>query len=311
MPNIILNSNCNLNCIYCFAKNQKANDITIKQFINILDWLKESNIKQDIGLIGGEPTLHPQISLLLDIANQYKNTYTIFTNGIYINKIINHITKNIHLLININSLEKMPIQKNQLEQNLNILFEKNLFYSNIRLGCNICQNIDDYSFFWNLIDKYNPKIIRVSTVAPTAQQEFINKEKYYLSLKEKFLNFLYNAKDRNIELKYDCNKIPLCYFTKKEINDILTSTNDLYNQLCFPVIDIFPNFTATSCFGTYDPIDCSQFKTFNQLYNYFVYKENVPLTLANTQGKCAICKEHELLKCQGGCLAFAKNNKEE
>lgn len=66
MPNIILTEYCNLKCPYCFASTmiEEAKDyknITMEQLDNILNWLYPTAIEGEfgIGLIGGEPLLHP------------------------------------------------------------------------------------------------------------------------------------------------------------------------------------------------------------------------------------------------------------
>jgi MoaA/NifB/PqqE/SkfB family radical SAM enzyme len=67
-------------------------------------------VKQDfrVGLIGGEPTLHPQFKEILNIINNFcsltKSSSIIFTNGLLINKFLHLIGEDMALLINVNKL---------------------------------------------------------------------------------------------------------------------------------------------------------------------------------------------------------------
>ena len=319
MPNIIITNSCNLQCPYCFAnklikENNNFINITKEQLIKILNWLTVSSNIHQIGIIGGEPTLHPNFLQILNIFSQFciqnHNTLALFTNGIYLDKILYNYPNQLYTLININTPAIMTeLQYNSLINNLNTIQALQLFNSNITLGCNICQEINDYSFFWNILDQYLPiNIIRISIVAPTHKEQLQNKHIYYSSLKNKFLNFIKEAEKRSIKIRLDCNYIPNCFFNDKEKifiqKNILNKQNKIF---CTPIIDITPDFKATSCFGIYNPIDCSQFSNYDALYNYLLYKKNVPLILKNNQGKCVTCEKHELLTCQGGCLAFANN----
>ena len=61
MPNISLSSRCNLHCPYCFAHETMgagSGDITLENFDAALEFLTRTG-PVNIGLIGGEPTLHP------------------------------------------------------------------------------------------------------------------------------------------------------------------------------------------------------------------------------------------------------------
>ena len=62
-----------------------------------------------IGLIGGEPTLHPEFINILKQTNAFcsftKSHSILFTNGILLNKYLPYIGPNMSILININKLK--------------------------------------------------------------------------------------------------------------------------------------------------------------------------------------------------------------
>jgi sulfatase maturation enzyme AslB (radical SAM superfamily) len=72
MANIAINNYCNLKCDYCFADNmiKEANKtMSLDNYIKVLKYLTEQNYEQRIGIIGGEPTLHPQFKEILIESN--------------------------------------------------------------------------------------------------------------------------------------------------------------------------------------------------------------------------------------------------
>lgn len=317
MPNIILTEYCNLNCPYCFANkmiqnasNKEEKIITIQQFDNILRWLIPNAIKdQDfsIGLIGGEPTLHPKFKEILIHINEFnKQTNSrsvIFTNGILLKDFLPYIGISTSILININNLEKEI--NNKLLETLEDINSLNWFENNkVTLGCNLYLQEKNYNFFWNIVDKFLNKIknVRVSVTAPNEEKLKNDKELYYNSMKEVFLNFVNEAKKRNLKITYDCNQIPLCFFNdeEKKIINSLGSRRDF----CNPVIDITPNFQATNCFGVYSPVDCSQFSNLDELSRFFQNQIFLKIN-ANNNSLCKNCEKIKLMQCQGGCLSFS------
>ena len=72
------------------------------------------------------------------------------------------------------------------------------------VGCNLYQELNDYSFFWDIIDEYNIKATRFSVTAPMGNA-VNDKDKYYLSMKNKLLEFIEQAVKRDILLIADCN----------------------------------------------------------------------------------------------------------
>ena len=317
MPNIILTEYCNLQCPYCFASKMISEaltyhdnkNITIDQFLDILNWLYPTAISQEfnLGLIGGEPTLHPEFTEILKYTNNFCSSTCsksiLFTNGILLNQFLPLIGPNMFILININNLQDS--QKDKLLESLNNINALNWFTNQkVTLGCNLYLEEFNYTYFWDIIDKYsNISLIRVSVTAPNSIELKKDKKKYYSLMKPIFLNFIKNALMRNISLTYDCNQIPKCFFTPDEWELIIQAGPP--RGFCEPVIDITPDFKATCCFGVYNtPIDCNMFDNINNLNHYFQY-EMAKKYFTNNTSLCSTCDKYNLAQCQGGCLAFS------
>lgn len=104
---LIVNYNCNLRCCNCDALTSQAPTCERLSIAQIQKFVEESieNEKkwESIRVLGGEPTLHPDILRILDILLDYKHQYshdtdiTLVTNGHgeYVNKIIKKVPSEI------------------------------------------------------------------------------------------------------------------------------------------------------------------------------------------------------------------------
>lgn len=313
MANIAITKYCNLKCPYCFAEKmmeEEKQNIKIEMLLKILDWLKDSD--ERIGIIGGEPTLHPNFGEILKIINNYCEEYNrdsiLFTNGINLKKYIQYLSPKMSILLNINSPRIMTNEQwENLNEILNILYLKNKLQGNnaqVTCGCNLCLEIDNYDFFWSLIDKYKIDHVRVSVTAPIKEAYLNNKDLYYLKLKPIFLNFIKEAYKRKIFIVIDCNHLPKCYFTEDEYL-LIKKVCINFCDYCEPCIDITADFKASSCFGTYDSlIECNLFNNCEELKNYFQKKILYEKINNIKNQKCQECEDFQLKKCQGGCLSF-------
>lgn len=317
MPNIILTEYCNLQCPYCFANKMitdayesSEKNITIQQLDRILKWLTPTAASEEfsIGLIGGEPLLHPQFDLILQKINNFcsmtKSNSIIFTNGLLLDKYINQIGEQMSILINVNKLNQNFTKT--LINNLKLVDSLNWFNTRkVTLGCNLYLQEDNYDFFWNIVDQFLGKIhiVRMSVTAPNDEKLKLNKELYYNSMKNICLDFLKEAQKRGIEISYDCNQIPLCFFSEEE--QFLINSLGERHPFCEPVIDITPDFHATCCFGVYNtPISCNLFNNVNELKKYFNSLITLKM-LKNNNSLCKNCEKIQYMQCQGGCLSFS------
>lgn len=322
MPNIALTTYCNLHCPYCFAdtmiQTEDIKNISLDKFKSICEWVlkdKPPHSLGHIGLIGGEPTLHPQFKEILSIADDIFNKHNcegvLFTNGVYLEEFLPYMPERLHILLNFNTPDAMSQEQwNKLNSTLDEIYSLGWFKNKVTIGCNICMEIDDYDFLWSIVEKYSLRTIRVSVTAPTKEEYKNDKDKYYQTMLPKFVNFVKKAKLYNVRLTKDCNQIPDCYY--ENIEDLklvkqICEKRDQREPHCGPVVDITPDFTASACFGAYQIVDCNLFKKYSDLEYYLLNKIIMPKFVKNCSGKCSTCKEHELFTCQGGCLAFSKN----
>lgn len=314
--NIAIVNYCNLKCKYCFADDmiqEETQTMTLDNFKKILSFAARTP-KNHIGIIGGEPTLHPQFKDILREVNKYcrevNTDATLFTNGIELEQYLPFIGDRIGMLINCNtpqyqSSEAFSKQRNTLDH----LNELSWFDRKANCGCNIYPGCTDYSYMWEIVDRYHLNHIRTSVVSPAAcYASWRNdKEGYYNLMKPIFLQFCEDGIRHHCLLNLDCGHIPMCYFNEEE-KKLVESACDLhcYNDFCEPVVDVNPNFKATACFGSYDPVDIRDFNNLIELERFLLFKKSYPRMLANCSGKCSTCKKHKLMQCQGGCLGFAE-----
>lgn len=316
MANIAIVNYCNLKCPYCFADDmihQKANAMTIEDFQKALEFLSRTP-KNYVGIIGGEPTLHPDFKEILKEVNKYCKEVdtgaTLFTNGINLEPFLPYIGDRIGILINCNSPQFQPAESYaKLQEVLNHLDDLSWFDRKVTCGCNIHPGLEDYSYMWDIVKAHKLTHIRVSVVSPAAQFECYrtDKEGYYNMMKSRFLQFCKDGLKHKCELGIDCGHIPFCYFTREEKELVMDACGGHYQEqdFCHPVVDITPDFMATACFGAYEEVDIRNFNNLDELETYLLLKHSYPRVQANCTGKCTTCKKHELLQCQGGCLGFA------
>lgn len=88
LPIIEITDHCNLECPICIVNNQYQNHISVEDFSAIIDRLVRNEGQcESVALSGGEPTSHPKLLELIDIANRDEiGRVVIITNGLRLGK---------------------------------------------------------------------------------------------------------------------------------------------------------------------------------------------------------------------------------
>ena len=223
MANIMLTYRCNLHCSYCFANefvNKNSTDISIKNFVKALSFVTRKG-KDMVGLIGGEPTLHPGFQVIMELllANPMVSGIQLYTNGLLLDRYIelfNH--PKVRILINCNSPQVIGEKSFAcLQKNLDSLMQKQDLKDRVLLGINLYSNDMDYSYMMNFLRRYDMHRVRISLTVPDFSScGEINALEYFMSRKKFLLEFFKNMDNIQVMAKYDCNFPPDCIWTDEE-----------------------------------------------------------------------------------------------
>jgi len=321
MANIVITEKCNLACPYCFADefvHKASNEISLENFKKALLFVESSkSFGKFIGLIGGEPTLHSKFSELLEFVNfdnQLKEVL-IFTNGIRINETFSITSQpKFTFLINLNSPQIIGSSNYfKIMQNIDSLISKYNKNHSLTLGLNLYALDLDYTFFVDTLERFKLKSARLSITVPnlTNGNSGIDKVAAFKPLIYKlYVDLLY----RGIHTVFDCNKIPPCLWSDKELLKIslfqANNTNErigfnLTTNKCNPVIDILPDLTAIRCFGLsgISKVKIDDFSTLDDLYLYYLNNFDRELVQVPAQKDCNSCEMFLNNSCYSGCLA--------
>ena len=201
MPNIFLTDKCNLNCSYCFASefvNSTSSVISIENFLKIVQFLKKDGCSE-LGLIGGEPTLYPYLTDVLDVLKHEDlfTKITLFTNGLEIDNFVNYLThEKFNLLVNVNSPQNLGSRYEKLSKNIELLKSKNI---NFVLGINIYEENMDYSYIFDLLKKTECSQLRFSmSVSNDTKEDSKNILDDFKKIKPTIMSFLKDCLSNDI-----------------------------------------------------------------------------------------------------------------
>jgi organic radical activating enzyme len=90
MLNLFITYNCNFNYDYCFIhgfKSMYPDYLGQEDLVRLCAWLEKNRVCS-IGILGGEPTLHPRLVPMLRELNRAGVAAALFTNGLFPQKLI-------------------------------------------------------------------------------------------------------------------------------------------------------------------------------------------------------------------------------
>lgn len=314
MANIILTNKCNQRCPYCFAGdllNSNAQDITMDDFKLAIDLLLRAG-EQKIGILGGEPMLHPDFREMIKYVVSKGISGVIFTNGRFIDKYLDVFSDSkVVLLVNIASSEQIG------KANYNKLFDNLVRYcnvvgsnTNLMLGLNLYDRSVDYSYIFHFMKYFKRPFLRVSLVVPPNVEIYKDAIDYFMQFRDYLYNFLLDCAKNSVIPRFDCNKIPRCIFSKEQEENIRKVFGKFYEYAvlygkkdCNPVLDVYPDLTVARCFAKDKVrVKLTDYSDIEVLKHDLDIKNNVKNLMLPKQ--CHDCKLGD--ECGKACLCFRK-----
>lgn len=308
MANLVVSSVCNQQCPYCFAKDyfqttqagENSHFISMDAFETHLDFLERSGINE-IRLIGGEPTLHPQFPELIRRARARSKRILVFTNGLLPARVVDCLSalspEECTILVNTNTSGKTGNAQLRADA-IRTLGPR------VLLGFNIHEVGFDLNPIFDLILKNNcRKAIRLGLAQPTlaGRTKFLN-VKQYKSVGHRIAEFAEQAAQEGIALEFDCGFVH-CMFSEEELQTLHQTGADI-GWRCNPILDVDMDGTVFHCF----PLASRVFAPLTNETNATelraqLAKQIEPFRAAGIYKDCSSCASKQSGECTGGCMA--------
>lgn len=335
MANIMINQVCNLRCKYCFADetvNQSScvsNDMSFENFKKAVQISIDSKSPR-IGIIGGEPTIHPEFEKFVEYASDtFRGNIVIFSNGIELPKYWKlFLRRNVNCLWNFNGPEISGTMWHKIKESADYIFHELKLQSHFTLGLNLYEPTMDYQFFVDCCKEYKIESARIAITVPNSQSDrgsgYLERIK---QMKDLLIRVCEDLVAVGVKPHLDCTMLPPCIITKedrervdqfhKAIGMSYKASHFFDTSPCNPVLDIMPDLSITRCFGCSDMgslkyvSNPSSIKS-NEYYNLsdalHVFKHTIDDLGYVIPGNpdCVKCQYRIRGICRGGCLGYKK-----
>jgi len=321
--NLLITNYCNQTCSFCFAKKEMSNKTitgnmshsNFKKLISLMP--RDSQSVKSLKILGGEPTLHPQISNLITTGLRKFQQIQIFTNGIFSNKLcqsFQSFVPRLSFTFNIMTpgfLYNMKTKK-IVTENIIKLSKK----TEVALSLTIDPNtVSEY--LMHLIPKVilnNINHYRIGLSNPIADQ----KNYYFFSDFPKIGNNLSLLVDLIIKVNHKSKFLlncgfTRCMFSRKQLDKLKKNGVELNGWGCFgksSSMDVNPDLRAFHCFPLStikrEKVVSSPIKNnSNFLNDRYIFWRKYESQICH---KCP-SYGHTPYKCPGPCIAFRMNNR--
>ncbi|MDY6866666.1 MAG: radical SAM protein [Chloroflexota bacterium] len=294
--NILLTTDCSLDCPYCFARplcaQPSRRELTFSELQTILDIL---NPERDVvRLMGGEPTLHSQYPEFIKLIKERRFQVVVFTNGLQ--SVLRETMPDLpdEILLNLNDWSTYTRgQQRAINDNLSALGKR------VGLGYTILNPSFDLSMHRKLILAYDLQpLIRLGLAQPV-----IGSDNAYLlnedlpAAHQALVGWAKVLSADGLRLSMDCGFMR-CLYKEADI-EALVRAGTVLNFDCTPTLDVGPGLKVWRCFAfSNNPgVNWSDFETLEELQAWFDAEDSENIHVYDN------CEHHLKGWCRGGCLA--------
>jgi MoaA/NifB/PqqE/SkfB family radical SAM enzyme len=314
MANVLITRLCNRKCSYCFARggflatdrhgNPAALHMTPDAVRKTIDFVKRSKLDV-VGLLGGEPVLHPDFTDIADAFLAEGLKLRIFTGGVVPPKTLKYLTgldrKRVEILVNFPSPSEPlpPAQRKRFDAAIAALGEMAMPAFTLHDPDMDLRFLVDAAVQHGMLRR-----IRLGLAVPTADSkgEPVLPPSRYRAAAARTLELVEHGHPHGIVVQFDCG-FARCMFTAEEL-DRLQACNCKAAFGCSPIVDIGPALEVWSCLPlvSMGRENLEDFATRDELIACFWKKQRAYRNLGIHE-KCMTCDHKRKGECAGGCLA--------
>jgi MoaA/NifB/PqqE/SkfB family radical SAM enzyme len=320
-PNFLITNFCNQSCPFCFAskemshkrQNKEINLQDFERYLNELSKLKVETIK----LLGGEPTLHSQLSQIIDLSLKKFKYVQIFTNGLVPAEKIKILEKYYpKVRLTFNTTTPAFINNTKSREYLSKLIIKIARKTQVTLSITLDPffDIDRYISILDLKMLFTVQEIRIGPANPVAGQgnwySFADFPKIGSNI-YKLVYFFRKKIKNNTRIMLNCG-ITRCMFTDEQYQFLIDKKVFIHGFGCFGKsgsMDIATDNTAFHCLSLSNELRINLRKESIKSASNSLVKQNLKYRSKFIQDKCQSCPYYGYSKdkCPGPCLGFLIN----
>jgi hypothetical protein len=310
MTNLMLNDVCNLRCPYCFALDYRGGQTSPKHFLSLeafqarLEFLERSGMEQ-VRLLGGEPTLHPQFVDIVELVRARGKKLLVFSNGLMPGKVLacleNLAPSACTVILNMvepdEDTSTIRVHQRQLAT-LRRLGER------ASLGFNIYRRNFQAGFLLSAIaDTGCQPHIRLGLAQPclSGTNQYLYPHEYKV-VGEKIVDLALVATKVGVTLSFDCGFVR-CMFSEDDL-EILSEVGADFGWRCNPILDIDLEGKVIHCYPLSDftRLPLTEESDASTLRGTFEVHTR-PYRASGIFRACSVCDSKSTGECPGGCLA--------
>ena len=313
MGNVLLTNYCNRRCKYCFAQekitfedggkvDESRRFLSLEDLETIIAFFKRSACSQ-VGLLGGEPTLHPDFAAIIDRWVVEGFRVKLFSNGMMPDSALERLCRfdpeQVLTVINVNSPDDAPP-----EEQARVAATLGALKQRAALGFNIYRPDFEGEFLLDLIERYElDPHIRLGLTQPILEGRnlFIQREDYP-EVGRRIVRLAEGAGPRGAFLGLDCG-FTLCMFKPEDIGPMIYNGVS-FKLTCNPIVDIGVDLSVWSCFplSRWETTRLALFDTRQQIVRSYENKLR-PFRGVGSSADCLECRHKQGGNCVGGCIA--------
>ena len=317
MANLAISAVCNQDCDYCFTVDhleagERMGDhtppadgrfLSVDAFAERLDFLTRSGIRE-VRLLGGEPTLHPRFTELIERARLAEMGVVVFTNGLMPENAVACLeaipADQCTVMVNVNQPETMDQRRSHelRRDTIRQLGERAL------LGFNIYRTDFQMGFLLPLIAESGCKaVVRLGMAQPclSGRNQYIHPNQYR-SIAIGIVRFAREAAKVGVKLDFDCGFVR-CMFSPEEL-DTLQAAGTHVGWRCNPILDIDLEGDVIHCYPLSRLARLPLTPEMDAAGLRSAFEEQTrSYRQAGVFKECSTCSFKAAGECSGGCLA--------
>lgn len=311
--NLITTSICNKNCSFCFASNKdKKEEIPLEEIKEIISKADE---RENIKLLGGEPTLYSELEGLLDFLLTVPNPATIISNFLIYKEETKELIKkfveekeNVSFLLNVSELTEKQFEV--VNENIKYITKEN----SISLGftLDLKRKVKEYKkTIKDFCSSSKEKIssIRVSVPFPNFSNGNFEDRTFYLYKNYEYTDMIEELVRYGLTLDLfttiDCGLFPCMIRDKRQEDYLMQRVKGLELGCKGGAFDIFSKKKASLCYpGNKIEVDLEKHKELNSAFEELLLKKKYQYALREKLPQECLDCEHLNKKCHGPCLGF-------